>query len=41
MARIIALSQTQNLSYLEPEVSGFRKANPQGAAKTLGPAVPP
>jgi hypothetical protein len=28
MARIIAVPPTWNLSYLEPVVGGFRKANP-------------
>jgi putative ABC transport system substrate-binding protein len=30
VARIIAVPPTWNLSYLEPVVGGFRKANPDG-----------
>src|ERR1700748_3784660 len=32
VARIIAVPPTWNLSYLEPVVGGFRKANPDGCS---------
>ena len=40
VARIIAVPPTWNLSYLEPVVGGFRKANPDGSRRRRSPSSP-
>src|SRR5215211_4503435 len=39
VARIIAVPPTWNLSYLEPVVGGFRKANPDECRCRRGPSL--
>jgi hypothetical protein len=39
VARIIAVPPTWNLSYLEPVVGGFRKANPDGCRRRRSPSL--